>query len=397
MLAALTLAFTLSQAFRTVAAITAPPLQQSLDLTSAQLGQFAGAFHLAFALMQLVVGVSFDTFGVRRTVLTLSPVAIVGAVVVATGDSFPVLLAGQLLIGIGCSPAFVACTVMIAERFAPARFTAISGQILCIGGTGMLLTGTPLAWLIEGYSWRAGFWVLALSSLVAWLIIFATVRDARPTGRAQGDTVGGAFLAFGRLFLLPQTLGIVLLALVTYASFLTLRGLWLGPYLVERFGFDLHRSGNVAMWMSLTSIIGPPLFGAFDPGPQRRRRWLIILTGVAAALFLALAWTEAAAVATTLILVIGLLSGYMVLQYPDTREAYPAHMTGRAISLMTMMMFGGIAVLQWLTGLVASAAPGLGVDPYQATFVAIGGLLVAGALAFALLPGPARGAATPAE
>ena len=233
MLAALTLGFTLSQAFRTVAAITAPPLQQSLGLNPAQLGQFAGAFHLAFALMQLVVGVSFDTFGVRRTVLSLAPATVIGAIIVATADSFAVLLGGQLLIGIGCSPAFVACTVMIAERFAPARFTAISGQVLCIGGTGMLLTGTPLAWLIEAYSWRAGFWVLAASSIVAWAAIFLTVHDPDTASRHRGDSIGGAFLAFGRLFLLPQTLGIVLLALVAYASFLTLRGLWLGGHLSD--------------------------------------------------------------------------------------------------------------------------------------------------------------------
>ncbi len=54
-----------------------------------------------------------------------------------------------------------------------------------------------------------------------------------------------------------------------------------------------------------------------------------------------------------LIFVMGLLSGYSVLQYADVRSSYPAAMTGRALSLFTMSMFFGVALMQWLTGLLA--------------------------------------------
>ena len=60
------------------------------------------------------------------------------------------LVAGQVLIGIGCAPAFLVCTVYIARCFAPQRFAAVSGAILAIGSTGMLLTGTPLAYRPDG-------------------------------------------------------------------------------------------------------------------------------------------------------------------------------------------------------------------------------------------------------
>jgi hypothetical protein len=56
---------------------------------------------------------------------------------------------------------------------------------------------------------------------------------------------------------------------VCYASFITLRGLWLGPMLIERHGFSLVQSGNVAVVVSAVSLIGPALFGRFDPGGAR--------------------------------------------------------------------------------------------------------------------------------
>ena len=59
------------------------------------------------------------------------------------------------------------------------------------------------------------------------------------------------------------------LALFTYASFLALRGLWLGPLLIERHGFSLVQSGNVALRCRWSACSAPPLFGRLDPGDAR--------------------------------------------------------------------------------------------------------------------------------
>ena len=104
MLIALSTGFTLSQAFRTVAAIMGPPLAQELGLSKQQLGLWAATFHFSFGLMQLIFGVSIDLWGVRRTILAAFPMAVLGAVVSALAPSFGVLLLGQAMIGTGCSP-----------------------------------------------------------------------------------------------------------------------------------------------------------------------------------------------------------------------------------------------------------------------------------------------------
>lgn len=105
------------------------------------------------------------------------------------------------------------------------------------------------------------------------------------TPASLGQTVRG----FGALFLLPHTVGILLLALMTYASMLSLRGLWLGPLLIDRHGYTLVASGHVATAMSLVSLFSPAFFGRMDPGPGTRRRWLTGFTVLMAALFAAMA------------------------------------------------------------------------------------------------------------
>jgi len=200
--------------------------------------------------------------------------------------------------------------------------------------------------------------------------------------------VGQAVRGFGALFLLPHTAGILLLALMTYAAFLTLRGLWLGPLLIERHGYSLVASGNVAMLSSLVSLFTPAYFGRLDPGPVRRRRWLVGFTLLMAALFAAIGLLHAEWLDVGGAVAVGLLSGYMVLQYADVRSSYPTAMTGRAMAVFTMALFLGVALMQWVTGVAASVAAARGTDPYVAVMLTIAGMLAVGALAFRLLPGP---------
>ncbi len=389
MLLALTGAFALSQAYRTVAAIMGPPLQRDFGLSPQELGAFAAIFHFAFGALQLAMGIGVDMHGVRRTVLAAFPLTIAGAVLSAMAPSFGWLMLGQALIGVGSAPAFLVCTVFIARQFPAERFAAVSGTVLAIGGVGMLLTGTPLAWLIETWSWRAGFVVLAAMSVLAWLAILRWVREpgAEEHGGVARQSFGDALRGFARLFTMPHTWGILALGAVTYAAFVSLRGLWLGPMLVDRHGFSLVAAGNVAVALTLLALAGPPLFGRFDPGAARRRR-ILVFTLVLVGFFALMAVGTGPVVDVAASLVLSLLSGFIVLQYSDVRSSYPPETVGRALSLFTMAMFLGVALMQWLTGVVASAAAAAGWPIYGAVFAAIAAMLALGAAAFAFLPQP---------
>ena len=387
MLLALLSAFALSQAYRTVTAIMAPSLQGDFGLTPASLGAFAGLFGLSFGVTQFFMGIGMDLYGLRRTVLSAFPLAIAGAALSAVAPSYGWLLTGQLLIGVGCAPAFLACTVFISKHFPSGRFAFVSGVALGVGGIGLLFTGTPLAWLVERWGWRSGFALLAVLSLLAWLLIWRRVHEPAVAGPApERERWGMAVRRFGALFLLPHTLGILLLSMVAYASFLSLRGLWIAPMLIDRYGFTLVQSGNMALVMSLISLFMPALFGRFDPGAARRRAWIVNFSLAIAALYLAVGLAHHAALNIALVLGISVLSGYAVLQYADVRASYPPDLTGRALSVFTMAMFFGVGLMQWLTGQVANWAQTQGLEPYRAVMITIGALLALGSTAFRYLP-----------
>lgn len=387
MLLALCSGFLLSNAYRTVATLVAPALQAELSLSPQQLGLFAGMFHFAFGLLQMVMGIGIDLYGVRRTILWAFPWAIAGSVLTAAAPSYTWLLLGQAMIGIGCAPAFLVCTVLIAKRFAPDEFAAVSGIALGVGGMGMLLTGTPLAWVIEMSSWRMGFAVLAALSALAWGVMWWWVDDEHThTSQPGMQAVNKAWTEFMALCRMPQTLGIVLLGCVTYAAFITLRGLWLGPLMIERFGLSLVQAGHVALLMSVVALFGPAFFGRLDPKEPTRRRLIVRMTWLMALIFGVLAYSQVFMLTAVLAVAMSFLGGYMVLQYADVRQSYTAEQTGRAMAVFTMSMFLGIALMQWCTGVVAAWAKQLGVDTYTAVLIAVSLCLLAGSTAFQALP-----------
>ena len=120
-------AFALSQAYRTVTSIIAAGLQADFGISPDSLGAFAGLFGLSFGVTQLLMGIGMDLYGLRRTVLVAFPLAGLGAAVSALAPGYGWLMVGQLLIGVGCSPAFLACTVFVARHFPAQRFAFFSG------------------------------------------------------------------------------------------------------------------------------------------------------------------------------------------------------------------------------------------------------------------------------
>lgn len=114
------------------------------------------------------------------------------------------LVVGQVLIGIGCAPAFLVCTVFIARHFPSERFAAVSGLTLGLGGIGMLLTGTPLAWLIEATSWPMGFAVLGGLAALAWLLIWRLVHEPAPAAPDSAVTLPRESLRQAFQFFIPH-------------------------------------------------------------------------------------------------------------------------------------------------------------------------------------------------
>ena len=390
MLAALVVAFAMSQLYRTLPAIVAQPLAAELSLTPDQLGLFAGSFHIGFALMQIPVGVLLDRYGPRRVDAGLLFFAAAGALVTAAAGGAVGLLAGQFLLGAGCAACLMATLVFVARWQPPERFASLSGIVIALGNTGILISATPMGFLVAEAGWRAVFVGLGCTSAAVAALVYLLVRDApasqQETARTGPQSFGSSTFEMLALMRFSAVRGAIVLSFVFYPALITVRGLWVGPFLGEAFGLSPVGIGNAVLLMSVAMIVGPITAGALDRRTPDRG---LLITGSAAAaatILAALGLLGSRTLLLDLLLLpmLGLFASGYVLQLAAMRTSVGIEQAGRALALLNLATFFGVAVWQALSGLLSDRLIAAGLDPvsgYRAVF----GLLALALLSAAII------------
>ena len=222
----LVLGYLLSQFYRAFLAVLTPILERDLGAGPEDLALSSGLWFLAFALMQLPVGMALDSIGPRRTAAWLLGVAGgSGAVVFALASAPWHLHLSMVLIGIGCSPVLMASYYIFGRVYSAAIFATLAGAIIGIGTLGNIAGAWPLAWAAETFGWRETVWGLALLTVLTGLAMLILVQDPPPLERAEGESAGRLI----DVFRIPAVWLILPLLFVNYAPAAALRGLWVGP------------------------------------------------------------------------------------------------------------------------------------------------------------------------
>ncbi|PZW38521.1 putative MFS family arabinose efflux permease [Humitalea rosea] len=382
-LAALAMGHVLSNAVRTLPAISADVLMRDLGVTAEGLAALTGAFHFAFAAAQIPVGVALDRFGVRAVALTLVALVAVGAALAAIAGGPLGYLVAQITLGIGCSGMMLCPITLAAKVLTPGRFGLWTGLIQALGNCGMLLSASPLAYVVEGFGWRMGYWAnVGLGVFVLGLV--ATVLRRTPPEPAPVRSILADAREVLRMTVSPRLRNVVVLGFCSFAVVIGMRGLWGGPWLMDVKGFSRIEAGNILLFATLSLVIGPALSGVLDRRFGHRRLLLVLGHGLAA-VFLGLEVLGAgqpAAWDVVMLFCFGLAISMQPLIFALTREAISAEHVGRAMAAVNLSFFLGAAVLQAASGPVGAwGGPG-------AALAFLAGCVAVCTLLFMRLPGP---------
>lgn len=370
-LAALALGYVLSQLYRSFLAVLTPALTVELGATKADLSVASGAWFLAFALMQFVVGVSLDRYGPRRTAGVFLALGGAGGAFVFAAATAPWMITfAMVLIGIGCSPVLMASVFIFARKFQPARLAVLTSWMIAVGSAGNVIGASPLAAAAEVVGWRSVMAGLGVITLLVALATLALVRDPEKVGEEGGSAGFSGYLDLLRLRALWPLMP---LAALNYAPAAGIRGLWAGPYLTDVYGADALAIGEVTLFMALAMVVGSFLYGPLDT-IFRTRKWVAVVgngIGVGALLYLSLIPIPGIAAVTILFFIIGLAGSSYGLLMAHGKAFIPPHLTGRGVTLLNFFPIGGVGVMQFFSGgvVTAAAVPGEPSASYAALFI----------------------------
>jgi MFS family permease len=357
----------LSTLLRTIPAVSLDVMAADFRTPPQTLASLTSIYHFAFAASQIPVGAAMDRFGVRPVSLSLLVGTIVGALAsgLATGpESF---LVGQFLLGVATSGMLMCPMTLAAKQMSAVRFGLWSGIILSIGNVGMLLSASPLAFVVEHFGWRSGFWISAGFGAAVAIAVFLLVPK-QPAEHADDSSPLSQMAEVLRIGLSRPLRGLIALGLVSLAASLVLRGLWGGPWLMEIKELSRIEAGNVLGLFTLALIVGPAMVGIVDRAIGHRRE-VLAATHSLAALLLALMAAGApnyplsellgvkavpARIDGVLFVLMGIAISTQPLLFGMTRQIAGAQNAGKALSAINLALFLGAALMQSTTGVVAT-------------------------------------------
>jgi MFS family permease len=368
------LGYFLSYVFRTVNAVIAPKLIAELQLTPGSLGLLTSAYFLSFACFQLPLGVLLDRFGPRRVEAALLVVAAAGALLFARAESLAGLVAGRALIGLGVSACLMAAFKAFVLWYPAARLPLVNGVQMAAGGLGALCATLPVQAALAVLDWRQLFLLLGLATLAVAALLFKLVPEVAAEG--AGISLGAQLRGLGEIFTHRDFWRIAPWTIASQAAFLSIQGLWSGPWLRDVAGLADAETARLLLLIAAAMVAGFLLSGWIA---ERFARSGIPTQTVAA-------WGMSAFMLVQLLVLLlgrqqpalawglfGFFGTCGILPYAVLSQRFPRHLAGRVNTALNLMVFLAAFAAQWGIGAVINLWP---LDPgghyaaagYQAGF-----------------------------
>jgi sugar phosphate permease len=380
-------AYFLSYFYRVANAVLSPDLVRDLQLDAGALGLLTSAYFLAFALLQLPVGLLLDRFGPRRVDAALLCVAAAGAALFAAGESVPALVAGRALIGAGVSACLMASIKAFTLWFPLARLATLNGWLMAAGGLGAMAASAPLELALRWTDWRGVFAALAVLTLAAALAVALLVPE-RTEARAKEslrELAGG----FAHIYRDPGFWPLALVSFTVPATSLAVQGLWVAPWLRDVAGLGRDAVASTLLLMAAGTTVG---FAAQGPVSEMLARrgvtplQLLQASAGASVLLLAAFAGGSTFAAPARWVLFSVLAPVASLAYAIQTHRYDAALAGRVNTAVNLLVFLGAFAAQWGVGAIVDLWPAeSGRHPAAAYGAAFGALAGAETLALAVL------------
>lgn len=348
--------YLLSYLYRTVNAVISPELSRDLMLNPSSLGLLTSAYFLAFAAMQLPVGILLDRYGPRRVEPVLLAIAAGGAALFAVADTLAGLALARAVIGAGVCACLMAPLKAISAWYPPDRQASYSGWIMVAGGIGALAATVPLEMALRVTHWRIVFMGLSAVTLAVAVAIWWRVPDiAKPQ---DSGSLANQLAGVRSVIVHPRFWWIAPLGAFGMGSFMAIQGLWAVPWLMDVDGGTRGSAANHLLLMNAVIMVGYAGLGLF--GTRLARRGIharhLFAAGFAAnmgALALIVVGAPGSYVWWS---VYGLGAAVNVLAFTVLNEGFGRDLAGRTNTTLNLLMFGGSFITQWGIGVFADAA-----------------------------------------
>ena len=348
----------LSYLYRVVNAVIAPELVHDLTLRPSALGLLTATYFIAFASAQLPLGVLLDRFGPRRVEALLLLFAAAGALLFSRAGNLAGLVAGRALIGFGVSACLMAAFKAYTMWFDKARWPLVNGFQMAAGGLGALTATSPVEMALRFIDWRGIFTVLAGLTLAVALIVYLMVPERRP--EAAGQRLEDQLRGIKSVFTSPVFWRVAPLTTLSQAAFLSIQGLWAGPWLKDAAGLARLPAAHVLLLVAAAMVAGFLVLGSLAARLSRSGIGVLYTAVAGMGAFMTVQGLILALPARGVLTLWGLFGFFGtsgIIAYAALSQQFPARLSGRVTTAVNLLVFIAAFAGQWAIGAIIGHWP----------------------------------------
>lgn len=352
------LGYFISMVFRSVNAVLSHPIMEDLSLNHLQIGFVTSTFVLAFAIFQIPLGLIVDSWGARKTQVSLFVVGAIASVLFGLSSTATWLSVTRALLGIGMAGSFICAVKAITDRVESDKIPYYTGIILAFGGVGALLATTPAKLFQLDFGWRNLCYLLGLMTFLIAVLIFVINKDDKVGDEKESlsENIKGLITIYKNGFFWR----ISPLLIFSLGGFIAMQGLWLGPWLHRVVGFSHLESANYLLVIAVSMIFGFLSGGLFTKIASKIGHSLItvVVTGIGIHIL-----TQVLIILNILTIhyfiwfIFGYFAQVTLVNYSILAQHFGPKISGRALTAANILVFLFAFLVQYLFGVVVHYWP----------------------------------------
>jgi len=332
---------------------------KNMGITRAQYGLLFSYYSLPNFIMVLLGGMLIDKIGIRRAGTLLAILSSSGVFLTAAGPSFPLMLWGRLLYGIGAESLCIAELKILSKWFKGKELAFALGlnvTLVRLGNFASLNLSAPLhSW---SGNWRTALWVAFAVIVLSMLtfLIYSRLDKAKEKFFERGKNEGEKIIFRNILSFKTSYWFVTILCVTIYSAVLPFVA-FSNIFLQKEFDLTATQAGFFASIIFITTMTVTPLFGIIVDKIGKRATIMMIGSLIIVPAYLALGLTTL----NPALSIVGIGIAFSLVPsalWSSIPIMVEQRLLGTAFGLIALIQNIGLTLFPWIAGRVTDISRG---------------------------------------
>jgi MFS family permease len=262
------LAYFLIVSQRTAPGLITDQLMHDFKVSAAVIGLLSSIQFLAYAGLQIPVGLLSDRYGPNRFLIIGTMLNGLGSLMFSFAPNEYVLIFSRFLVGIGDSMIFVNVVLILSRWFKVHEFVGLIGVVSMVASLGSLSATLPFSLWIQSAGWRTPFLTMGIVLVLTAYVLYTTLvvkpkekfkEDEPKAKKAEIKKRENVWIILHRVFTARQAWATFLCHFGVVGTYVGFIGSWGVPYGIHVFDLSRSEASQLIMYGLFGAMIGGPL------------------------------------------------------------------------------------------------------------------------------------------